>query len=633
MSSILEPSARPARSWSRLLVRGLLILLVAVEAVYVVGGYALVRSGQVERWINTEPDKLRITFESVWPIVPGVVRVTGFRIVNLGRPDQLEGTVDRVWGAINPLELPAGRLHIVWLRATGVTFRHRARPESAAEAEKGLAAGLPPIEGVAWAPYTGPPRGPKTNEKRLALVFTRAHLDDVRDVWIGERRLRGEGTVVASVTVESDGKVAIPLADVRFDRAKVENGTEVTYSGIKLRVKGELRAFDPDDADAIPGLLKVRLDADARMPSGAAFLNVYFRSAPWIRFSGGEAALAVHASLDGGRLVPGDFVELAADDLRADFAGFTARGKARTRLDVAGGPSAPEAKVSVEFERYGLRREKGKPEPFLVGKGLRVAAVTPASITAIPPSEFSGRLELGRAELPRLDVLHDLLPLGGDFRIRGGAARVEGAFDVTESGAACKGAVSLKAEQLSLETGGVAMKGTVSVSVRVPRGNLLKRKLEADGTLLSLDRFSFSSAHEKASGPDWNARFSFPRARLDLGDAFGANGGLDLQASDSRPVVVFLSADQPMSGWKKKLLTVGEIKGTGRFALGGETLKVDDCRVGWSNVEVRARFRMTPKGTYGKAVMKAGILKAGIGLEGEKRKLKVLGTESWFAEP
>ena len=59
---------------------------------------------------------------------------------------------------------------------------------------------------------------------------------------------------------------------------------------------------------------------------------------------------------------------------------------------------------------------------------------------------------------------------------------------------------------------------------------------------------------------------------------------------------------------------------------------MDECRAGWSNVEVRARFRMTPKGTYGKAVAKIGILKAGIGLEGGKRALKLLGTESWFAE-
>ncbi len=135
-----------------------LVALAALEVIYVAAGLYLVRSGQVERWINKNPQKLRITFDSVWPVVPGVVRVRGFRIVNQGRGDQLEGKVDRVWGAVNPFELLARRVHVVWLRCRGVEFRLRKRPKTAEEAAS-LPAGFPSIDGVAWEPYAGPPRG------------------------------------------------------------------------------------------------------------------------------------------------------------------------------------------------------------------------------------------------------------------------------------------------------------------------------------------------------------------------------------------------------------------------------------------------------------------------------------------
>ncbi len=166
MTSLPEEPGTPAPRRSRL--RRALVVLLAVlgvlEVVYVGAGLSLVKSGQVERWINKNPEKLRITFDSVWPIVPGVVRVRGFRIVNQGRGDQLEGKVDRVWGAVNPFELLARRVHVVWLRCRGVEFRLRRRPKTAEEAAS-LPAGFPLIDGRAVGAVHGPAAGAAEGEE------------------------------------------------------------------------------------------------------------------------------------------------------------------------------------------------------------------------------------------------------------------------------------------------------------------------------------------------------------------------------------------------------------------------------------------------------------------------------------
>jgi hypothetical protein len=368
------------------------------------------------------------------------------------------------------------------------------------------------------------------------------------------------------------------------------------------------------------------------MPSGAAWLNVYLRNAPWIRFSGGETSLSAHLSVAGGKLVPGGHVEVAPHDLTAEFAGFAAHGKAGTRLDVVAAEKRTDARLVVAFERYDLRRGTDAPEPLMQGEGLRIEATTPGSLDALPPTEFSGRLELGRAEFPRLDFLNALFPPGG-FRIRGGRAKVEGAWDVAGSGASCRGSMKVAADGLSLDTGGVAMKGAFALGVAVPRGDLLRQAFDVDATRLTLDHFAFDARHGEATAPDWNASLAFPKGSLKLGESFDVRAILELRASDSRPVVAFLSKEKPLSGWKKKLVTFGEIKGAGRFALSSGKLAVEDFNVGWEGTEIRARFRTDEKGTWGKAFVRYGILKAGIALEGEERSLKVIGPTSWYEKP
>ena len=631
-----EPTRRRPRLRRALTV--LLAVLGVLEVVYVAAGLYLVRSGQVGRWINKNPQKLRITFDSVWPIVPGVVRVRNFRIVNQGRGDQLEGKVDLVWGAVNPLELLARRVHVVWLRCRGVEFRLRSRPKTAEEAAS-FPVGLPAIDGVTWEPYTGPPPSSSTTTARkkagMTIVFTRSHLDEVREVWIGQRRLRGNGTVVASVTVFGGGPIAIPHADVRFDGARFENGAEETYTGIRLGVLGELSRYDAKVTKGlgILSLIKARVDLDARMPSGAAWLNVYLRNAPWVRFTGGESSLSAHLSVADGTLAPGGFAEVAPNDLTAEFAGFAAHGKAGTRLDVVAAEKGADARLVVAFDAYDLRRGKDAPEPVMQGRGLRIVATTPASLAAIPPTEFSGRLELGQAVFPRLDFANDLFPAGGSLRVKGGSAKVEGAFDVAGSGSACSGSMKVSTDGLSLDTGGVGMKGTFTLDLKVPRGNLLEQTFDVDGMRISLDRFAFASKHDEATAPDWSASIAFPKGHLVLGKAFAVKGRMELRASDSRPVAAFLSKDEPLKGWKKKLVTVGEIKGGSRFSLSGGTLEVDDFLVGWDGTEIKARFRTTPEGVRGKALVHVGILKAGISLEGKERSLKVIGPTSWYEKP
>jgi hypothetical protein len=616
----------------RRILLGLLAALGALEVAYVAAGLYLVRSGQVERWINKHPEKLRVTFDSAFSVIPGVVHFRGFRIVQQGRGSQLEGVVDGGWGTIDLLELPARRVHVVGLRASGVEFRLRPRPKTAEEAAGPMPDGLPRIEGVPWEPYPGPPPGPPKAKRGWTVVFTGARLDRVREVWIGPRHLRGPGTVHASVTVGGDKRVSIRDVDARFEKASSSLGGQQGSSDLTLRLRGRMEPFDPKETKglALLPLVHARVEIDGRLPSGAAALDYYLRNAPWVTFSGGEAQLSARLEVAGGRLKPGGHVELSPTDLRARFAGFTAEGRATTRLDVEDAAGGPQARLAVGFETYGLLRTEDATEPVLRGTGLRITAASPATIGTLPPSDFTGRIELGRAEIPRLTFVNDFLPGGAGFRVKGGSATAEGAFDVAEGGRSCKGSLTVKGSEIAFDAAGVETAGTLSLSLVVPRGDLLALTFGVDGTRLDLERFNFASRHAQAGVPDWSGSVAFPEASLDMSDALAVEGRVDLRASDTRPLVAFLSARKPLKGWEKKLLSVEEIRGGGRFRLAGRTLGVEGFEVKGGKIAVRVNARLTEKGAFGRVLAGYGAASVGIDLRGQERDLRVLRPEHWF---
>lgn len=616
------------------LLTALVATLGVLEVAYVAAGLYLVRSGQVERWINKHPEKLLVSFDAAWTIVPGVVHFRGFRIVQQGRGRQLEGIVDRGWGVVELLELAARRVHVVGLRAEGVEFRLRRRPRTAEEAAGPMPPEMPPIEGLPWEPYDGPPPRPPGAKAGWTVVFTGARLEGVREVWIDARHLTGPGTVSASVTVGSDKRVSIRDVDARFEGGSFAYGEQRAYTELRFRLRGGMETFHPKETKglALVPLVRAELDFEGRLASAATVLDYYLRNAPWVRFFGGDARLSAHLALDSGRIEPGGHVELAPMDLRARFAGFTAEGRARTRLDVVDGGGGPEARLDVGFETYGLLRAESSTEPVLRGKGLRIVASSPASLEALPPSDFTGRIELGQAEIPELAFANEFLPGGARFRVKGGSARAEGAFEVADGGRSCKGSMTVTSERLVFDAAGVETSGSFALSLRVPRGDLLGLAFGVDGTRLDLDRFAFASRHEEAGARDWSGGLAFPEARLDMSQALAVEGRVELRASDTRPLVAFLSADKPLRGWEKRLLAVEEITGAGRFRLEGQTLTVDDFRVGGGRIEVRARARVADRGAFGKVLARYGALKVGIELKGEDRSLHVLRPERWFGE-
>jgi len=562
---------RSVPRWLRFVLGGVVVL----EIVYVLAGLYLVRSGQVERWLNKDPDKRVIRFDSVLTIIPGVAHVRGFRMTNQGRGDQLELVVDGAAGFVDPLELLARRIHIVGLQARGVEFRYRKRPKTPeeAEAEQGL---VPPIEGLPFEPDHGPPKPPRT-KRGWTLVFTKTTVRDVREVWMGAFRLKGPATVAASVTVGSgdDKRISIRAADVAFRGGELRSGGETSLRDLDLRVRGRMAPFLQKQTQgvALLSLITARVELSGTSPE-PVLINQYFAKADWLEFGTGERKVTAGLDVERGRILPGSHVELVEAPLRVDLAGFIAEGLARARVEtLAGeGEAPPEIRVEVSYSHYDMRRQVDGP-PMMQGDGLRIEARSPADLAHFPPEDFDGRIDLGRAEFPDLTFVNEFLPEGGGLTVERGRATVEGALDVID-GESCRGRVVIATKDLAVDAGGVENAGRVAVTIAIPGGHLRNRMFDLSTTGVDLRDFAFTSPARAEDAPDWRGRLDVEHGSLDLGDVPEVDARLGLTFSDSRPLVAFLSRDKPLSGWQEKLLTIGQLQGEAVVALKEGTASV-----------------------------------------------------------
>ena len=192
------------------------------------------------------------------------------------------------------------------------------------------------------------------------------------------------------------------------------------------------------------------------------------------------------------------------------------------------------------------------------------------------------------------------------------------------------GSTKIVTADMILDTAGVDTAGTVEVTVEVPDGDLKELTFGVDHTRVEFHDFAFTSAGSAEDLPDWQGRIEVTRGDLGLGEETGVSGELDLSFSDTRPLVAFLSRDKPLKGWQENLLMLEEVTGEGVADMARGRWTIGHFGIRGGKLDVRMRASMGPDGVFGKALAKYGVLKAGIGITGNDRDLKILRPGGWY---
>jgi hypothetical protein len=147
-----------------------LLVLVLLGAPHVIVSTRLLRS-----WVNDDPEKLLLEYDSASSWVPGIVLVRGLRV--RGRDPNVEWffRMEKARISVSLSDLLFRRFHATRVRASGLVFRLREKPDPK-DFSRAHAALLPSIPG--FPDQTAPARPQPRGVQRFSL-----HSKDLGKTW------------------------------------------------------------------------------------------------------------------------------------------------------------------------------------------------------------------------------------------------------------------------------------------------------------------------------------------------------------------------------------------------------------------------------------------------------------------
>ncbi len=621
-----------------------LAVLAAAELAYLVAGNLLVATPLLERLLDRRPEKRQVDWDGAWTVVPGRIHLRGFRLRVQSRPAQWLLTLDRATATVDLPALARRRFHLTSVEADGLSFRLRRRIDTrpAAEASREAA---PPIPGLQNPPERPPEalygrrRGPGWR-----IDLDRVAIGGVREIWIDEHRLTGDGRLTGSLALRTRSSLAMEGARLRLAGATLHRGDVEVADRLTADLTARFDRFDPTEhrGRAKFRFLSGRLDLSGRVTDLGRLIEPPRRDGgAWLALGGG-GDLAARFGLEQGVIAAGSRLAIDAPRLTVDYLGYRAEGAGRLTAGVGGGEAGDPGEDAGEAARPDLParllarldsftvRSPELAEPHVRGAGFSLAVRAEAPDLAGPPPAAEIRILLPDSEVPDLTVYNAFLPSGSGLSFTGGSGRVGGwlrYFTAERDGSA---AVELTATAAAARYRGLPLAGDLRIAARVPHFDPRARRFDLAGTAAEV-----TGVAAGGGVPGWWGRFELPAATLDLGAA-AAGRRLDARftgrARDSGPLLALFATRHPALGWFDGLLTVEDLAVSGRLLAGAEEVAIHDLEVGAGDLGIEGRLHLAAGGHRGVYLTRLGRLTAAVAADGEEREWKLRGSREWYEE-
>ncbi len=292
-----------------------------------------------------------------------------------------------------------------------------------------------------------------------------------------------------------------------------------------------------------------------------------------------------------------------------------------------------DPKIAAEIVRAELTTEGGRLRTGEQSLAEDVKAKIQGKVEPWNPREHPGKRMLrfvtGNAEatarLGSMDLINELLGdlAGTQFERGGGVLAARGRV---EKGVA-SGSVDLDAPRLALRIVDVAFRGQLAARVNFSGLDLLKGGATLTGGHLNLTDATVSGTGDGAR--PWWMKVTFLPGRLRPERGVLLTGAVSARARDGRP---FLALVEGLPGWLAKRFDVEDLTGRARVRLGDSVVEVERLTARAGDFRLDGDYRARGASRNGTFLVDAGMISVGIGINGRKTELDVLGPRRWFRQ-
>jgi len=336
-----ERAAVPPMNWRRIgrLSRWLL-LLVAVEPLYVLVANATLYSGVIERVASKRPESFQMGWKRAYSPWPGRVYLSGFHLRLQDSQIQFRLAVDSATVDVDLWALLQRKFRASRVRADGVSYRMLGKVETAEGREPRLAA-FPTLEGYPRPALLANPASPAKTAAEVDALWV-VELDDVdaviSELWFLEYRYQGLARVHGGFGLRPLRKLWVGPALLVFDGGELSAGEHVISSAFSAHA---MVTIDPVDLPSSPGLRALHtLATSIQLDTAIEDLGVADLYLDGLK-ARGPGRLAANIEVAGGRLLNGSTLEVWLARTDAQIRGYRFKGNAHAKVSVTDAAQAP----------------------------------------------------------------------------------------------------------------------------------------------------------------------------------------------------------------------------------------------------------------------------------------------------
>tara|TARA_Y100001960_G_scaffold266496_2_gene290215 strand:+ start:1296 stop:3134 length:1839 start_codon:yes stop_codon:yes gene_type:complete len=558
-------------------IRNTVIALFALLA-YPIVANTLIVTGAAHVLANLKPEKLAMSWQSAWTILPGRFTVNGLEFKSTTPRNQFGLNVDSGKVSLSLFGLLARTVEITEVQAVGVEMRYsKVSPRVGArgETDYNSADAKPP-----WTIKLGEVFA---TEVRKVTVQNLTGVDDMEFI--------GSGTLEAlEMSIVTKG------GPMQVDHAKgsmaISNQKGAKNEGVPLLIDVDLSiaAHRPRN---FKGKDKLRFFSGTLKAKGnfASIGPVSFLPDKGLNLTtAGEGDLEAHLEVESGELKPGSYLSFESEGLNTTFLDFEAVGNGRLKASVNAQRTRP-VDIQIDLERFQIA-ESGSHVPYLLGSGLKVAAQAHRLLLYSQKTDGTGAFSFDIQEGHVDDIQHYnkfLAPSTG-LRFLSGSAATRGQFSI-DNGIA-EGLIEISGTGVTLSAQDRKIEADFRFTTNLSEGNWYTRVFRLKDSSIRLDNVQVASgAQETDKG--WWGEIELEDGRLVWQKPFDVSAKMSLAMRDVEPLLFMFRDPAKKNSKLDEFLNVKEVEGR-LLAKGREgEFHIDPLHIDSNDLEVISRFSLS----------------------------------------
>ena len=306
-------------------VRVALGVVATVLGLYWTGANLFLNSKSFAAFWFPKPEKLIVTVERGWSILPGFVHVQGLQIRGQTKRIQWECRLQEGDVRLSLFRLANRTVRITRVRGSALSYHQRQRLDvEGADAQ--AAAHFPEIEGLSNPPNPTPEDlyPPREKKKRGWIIdLSDVGLEGDLDLWVGRTRVTGHGLVSADMRFQIRSDLILPRVEFDLSRGVLRVDSAILAEGLDISLEGTTTAFTPKQAKGTK--VFEHLFGSIRMENGTVpdltILNAFLRTGGGLEFRGGSASMSFRSDKSTTDQGSRGHLELSANGADLLFAG------------------------------------------------------------------------------------------------------------------------------------------------------------------------------------------------------------------------------------------------------------------------------------------------------------------------